>query len=67
MSWKILTGIKGFDDLTLGDLRVGGPTLICGVVGPGKSLFALTFIENGAKLFDKPGVFMSFEERAESL
>ena len=31
--------------------------------GCGKTLFASTFLFNGAKLFDEPGVFVTFEER----
>ena len=33
----------------------------------GKTLFALTFLVNGATRFDEPGVLMSFEERPEDL
>ena len=64
---KAPTGIAGFDDITLGGLPAGRPTLICGAAGSGKTLFAATFLVNGAVQFDEPGVFMSFEERAEDL
>lgn len=64
---KAPTGIAGFDDVTLGGLPVGRPTLLCGAAGCGKTLFALTFLVNGATLYGEPGVFMSFEERAEDL
>ena len=64
---KSPTGIAGFDDLTFGGLPAGRPSLICGAAGCGKTLFATTFLVNGATLFDEPGVFMSFEERAEDL
>ena len=64
---KAATGISGFDEVTLGGLPTGRPTLICGGPGCGKTLFALTFLINGATRFDEPGVFMSFEERAEDL
>ena len=64
---KSRTGIDGFDDVTLGGLPAGRPTLVCGAAGCGKTLFAITFLVNGATLFDEPGVFMSFEERAEDL
>lgn len=60
---KSLTGIDGFDDLTLGGLPSGRPTLVCGSAGCGKTLFASTFLFNGARLFDEPGVFVTFEER----
>ncbi len=64
---KAATGIGGLDDLTLGGLPAGRPTLLCGAAGCGKTLFGMTFLVNGATLFDEPGVFMSFEERAEDL
>ncbi|WP_342106425.1 circadian clock protein KaiC [Methylobacterium sp. SI9] len=64
---KAPTGIEGFDDLTLGGLPAGRPSLICGAAGCGKTLFATTFLVNGATRYGEPGVFMSFEERAEDL
>ena len=64
---KAPTGISGFDDITLGGLPVGRPSLVCGAAGCGKTLFAVTFLVNGATQFGEPGVFMSFEERAEDL
>ncbi|TXM72490.1 circadian clock protein KaiC [Methylobacterium sp. WL69] len=64
---KAPTGISGFDDVTFGGLPTGRPTLVCGGAGCGKTLFAVTFLVNGATEFGEPGVFMSFEERAEDL
>ncbi|QPF83802.1 circadian clock protein KaiC [Bradyrhizobium genosp. L] len=64
---KTATGIDGLDDLTLGGLPVGRPTLLCGSAGCGKTLFGMTFLVNGATQFDEAGVFMSFEEREQDL
>ncbi len=64
---KAATGIAGFDEITLGGLPAGRPSLVCGAAGCGKTLFAATFLVNGATRFGEPGVFMSFEERAEDL
>lgn len=64
---KAPTGITGFDAVTAGGLPAGRPSLICGGAGSGKTLFALTFLVNGAVERDEPGVFISFEERAEDL
>jgi len=64
---KSATGIAGFDDILLGGLPAGRPTLVCGAAGCGKTLFGVTFLVNGATRFGEPGVFMSFEERAEDL
>jgi circadian clock protein KaiC len=60
---KSPTGIDGFDELTLGGLPTGRPALVCGSAGCGKTLFASTFLLNGAREFDEPGVFVTFEER----
>jgi circadian clock protein KaiC len=45
---KTPTGIGGLDDLTLGGLPTGRPTLLCGAAGCGKTLLAMTFLVNGA-------------------
>jgi circadian clock protein KaiC len=60
---KSPTGIEGFDELTMGGLPTGRPSLVCGSAGCGKTLFASTFLLNGAREFDEPGVFVTFEER----
>jgi circadian clock protein KaiC len=60
---KSPTGIDGFDDLTLGGVPTGRPTLVCGSAGCGKTLFATTFLIHGARDFHEPGVFVTFEER----
>ncbi len=64
---KTPSGITGLDALTLGGLPTGRPTLLCGSAGCGKTLFAMTFLVNGATRFGESGVFMSFEERAADL
>ena len=64
---KAPTGIAGFDDITLGGLPAGRPSLICGAAGCGKTLFGISFLVNGATQCNEPGVFMSFEERAEDI
>jgi circadian clock protein KaiC len=64
---KSLTGISGFDDLTHGGLPTGRPSLVCGSAGCGKTLFASTFLIHGARDFDEPGVFVTFEERPDDI
>lgn len=64
---KTATGIDGLDAITLGGLPTGRPTLLCGTAGAGKTLFAMTFLIEGATRFAEPGVFMSFEEREADL
>src|SRR4051794_40875023 len=64
---KARTGISGLDEITLGGLPRGRPTLICGSAGCGKTLFGMEFLLRGALDFDEPGVFMAFEETEEDL
>ncbi|HEU4858333.1 MAG TPA: circadian clock protein KaiC, partial [Chitinophagaceae bacterium] len=64
---KTKTGINGLDEITMGGLPKGRPTLICGGPGCGKTLMALEFIVKGATLYNEPGVFMAFEEKAGEL
>jgi circadian clock protein KaiC len=64
---KCPTGIAGFDEITLGGLPRGRPSLICGGAGCGKTLFGIEFLARGAQQFGEPGVCISFEETAEDL
>ena len=64
---KAATGIDGLDAITEGGLPAGRPTLLCGAVGCGKTLFGVTFLVEGALRFEGPGVLMSFEERPEDI
>ena len=64
---KAPSGIAGLDEVTLGGLPRGRPTLICGGAGSGKTLFAMEFLLRGALQFDEPGVFMAFEETEQDL
>ncbi|HLG99381.1 MAG TPA: circadian clock protein KaiC [Bryobacteraceae bacterium] len=64
---KSPTGIVGLDEVTLGGLPKGRPTLICGGAGCGKTLFGLEFLVRGATQFGEPGVCVSFEESPQDL
>ncbi len=64
---KAPTGIPGLDEVLLGGLPAGRPTLICGAAGCGKTLLGMTFLGNGAVRFGEPGVFGSFEESAQDM
>ena len=64
---KTPTGIPGLDDVLLGGVPSGRPTLICGAAGSGKTLLGMTFLVNGATRFGESGVLLSFEETAEDL
>jgi circadian clock protein KaiC len=64
---KAPTGIQGLDEITLGGLPQGRPTLLSGGAGCGKTLLAMEFLVRGATEFGEPGVFMAFEETANEL
>ncbi len=64
---KAPTGISGLDEITLGGLPRGRPTLVCGAAGCGKTLFAMEFLLRGAEQYGEHGVFMAFEENEQDL
>jgi len=64
---KCPTGIQGLDEITLGGVPRGRPTLVCGGPGCGKTLLGMEFLVRGATEFNDPGVCLSFEETAEEL
>lgn len=64
---KSATGIKGLDEITMGGLPKGRPTLIAGGAGSGKTTIAMEFLLRGAIQYKEPGVFVSFEENEQEL
>jgi circadian clock protein KaiC len=64
---KTPTGISGLDEITLGGLPRGRPTLVCGAAGCGKTLFAMEFLLRGAEEFGEHGAFIAFEETEQDL
>ncbi|TCO91993.1 circadian clock protein KaiC [Chthoniobacter flavus] len=64
---KAPTGIAGFDEVTLGGVPEGRPTLVCGSAGCGKSLFGVEFLIRGAVQYGEPGVLMTFEETEDDI
>ncbi|HSN57052.1 MAG TPA: circadian clock protein KaiC [Candidatus Sulfomarinibacteraceae bacterium] len=63
---KAATGIRGLDDVLDGGLPAGRTTLLSGGPGTGKTVLALEFLVRGA-MAGRPGIFVSFEERAEAV
>ena len=64
---KISTGIEGFEHITMGGLSEGRATIVAGSAGSGKTLFAVEFLYRGATQFDRPGLFITFEERPQDI
>src|SRR5437764_12774464 len=56
------TGISGFDELALGGLPAGRPTLVTGTTGSGKTGLAVEFLARGISELGEAGVFVDFEE-----
>lgn len=63
---KVATQIEGLDTILHGGFPAGRTTLISGGPGTGKSLLGLEFIYRGA-MAEKPGIFLTFEETAETV
>ena len=64
---KVVTGIKGFDALVGGGFPRGKIILLSGTPGTCKTIFALQFLHNGAVKFNEKGIYISFEEKVQSL
>ncbi|MEM2900013.1 MAG: ATPase domain-containing protein [Thermoplasmata archaeon] len=63
---RIKTGIPGLDEILGGGFTKRSVNLISGRAGTGKTIFALDYIFNGARLGEK-GLFITFEETIENL
>lgn len=64
---KVATGIEGLEHITLGGLPENRTSLVVGSSGSGKTVFALETLYRGITQFDRPGVFVTFEERPEDI
>lgn len=64
---RVKTGIPGFDALIQGGIPEGFSLLTCGSPGTGKTILALEFIYNGAKMFNETGLYVTVEEQANKL
>ena len=63
---KVPTKIVGLDEILEGGLPRGRTTVVSGGPGSGKTVLGLEFLCRGA-MAGEPGVFVTFEERAESI
>jgi circadian clock protein KaiC len=63
---KVPTRITGLDEILEGGLPRGRTTVISGGPGSGKTVLGLEFLCRGA-MAGEPGVFVTFEERAEAI
>ena len=63
---KVPTKIVGLDEILEGGLPQGRTTVVSGGPGSGKTVLGLEFLCRGA-MAGEPGVFVTFEERAEAI
>src|SRR5690349_1601648 len=63
---KVPTKISGLDEVLEGGIPRGRTTLASGGPGSGKTVLGLEFLCSGA-FSGEPGVFVTFEERAQAL
>ncbi len=66
-SLRVPTGISGFDELVQGGFPKNSSVLVCGGPGCGKTIFAMEFIINGLNKFGEKGLYVSFEQKADSI
>jgi circadian clock protein KaiC len=64
---KAPSGIAGFDEITGGGLPQGRTTLLLGGPGSGKTIFALQYLVNGARIHGERGIFVAFEEASKRI
>jgi KaiC/GvpD/RAD55 family RecA-like ATPase len=64
---RVPTGIKGFDELIEGGIPKGFTVLYCGSPGTGKTIFALQYLYNGAKMFNEKSIYITFEQKRQDL
>ena len=64
---RVKTGIPGMDELLGGGIPKTQLALITGTSGTGKTTFCCHFMHEGIKRFGERGVYLSFEEPADSI
>ena len=64
---KHATGIPGFDVIAEGGLPQARVTLVAGTAGSAKTVFSAQFLACGIRLWDEPGVFVTFEDPSADL
>ena len=64
---RVTVGIPGLELLTCGGLPRSRLTLVTGTAGSGKTVFAAQFLASGIAGSGGTGVFVTFEERPESI
>ena len=66
MDTKLKTGVPGLDEIFKGGIREKSAVLISGGPGTGKTIFAMQFLEEGAKR-GEAGLFLIYDSSEENL
>jgi KaiC/GvpD/RAD55 family RecA-like ATPase len=64
---RVKTGILGLDEILGGGIPKNQLFLVTGTSGTGKTIICSQFLYNGAKKYNEPGVYLSFEEPSETI
>jgi circadian clock protein KaiC len=64
---RVRTGVAGLDEILGGGVPKNQLLLVTGTSGTGKTIMCCQFLFNGVKKYNEPGVYLSFEEPAESI
>jgi circadian clock protein KaiC len=66
-STRVTTGVPGLDDMMSGGYFLGSTTLVVGITGSGKSVMALQYIAEGARLGERSVMLTLDEPKAQVL
>jgi len=64
---RVPTGIDGLDELIEGGIPRRRMILVSGSTGTGKTIFSSQFIYRGATDYNEPGIFVTLDERPETI
>jgi circadian clock protein KaiC len=66
-SVRVTTGVPGLDEMTNGGYFLGSTTLVVGITGSGKSVMALQYVAEGARMGERSVMLTLDEPRAQVL
>ncbi|MFA5745821.1 MAG: ATPase domain-containing protein [archaeon] len=64
---RVPTGVTGFDELIQGGIPEGATILTSGGCGSGKTIFATTFVYEGARKYGDPGLYVTVEDNLKNI
>ncbi len=64
---RVKSGIKGLDELIGNGFPLGSTILLGGGAGTGKTIFGLTYLYEGARKFNEPGLYITTEGNLKDL